>query len=143
MSVMTRTAGSGLHVYAPYDEALIATVHDATANHIAPARAVAIRAATESLDTAVHLARRVETDSAMINEDSNFRIDRMPSVASRDSGTGRKDVRYEVVEFAHRRLVALSLRPPRWPSSFLSDQQSNKETLHEHYQRASDVRLGR
>jgi hypothetical protein len=77
MSVMTGTAGSGLHVHPPYDDALIATVHDATPNHIAPAMAVAIRAATESLDTATHHARRVETEGAMINEDSNFRIDQM------------------------------------------------------------------
>jgi acyl-CoA reductase-like NAD-dependent aldehyde dehydrogenase len=68
---------------------------------------------TESLDTAMFFARRIEAGSVMINEGSHFRIDQMPFGGIKDSGLGREGVRYAVEEFTSPRLVALTLKEPR------------------------------
>ncbi len=68
---------------------------------------------TESLDTAMFLARRMESGGVMVNEGSNFRIDQMPFGGIKDSGVGREGVRYAIEEFTHQRLVAITLKAPR------------------------------
>jgi acyl-CoA reductase-like NAD-dependent aldehyde dehydrogenase len=68
---------------------------------------------TESLDTAMFLARRLQAGGVMINEGSNFRIDQMPFGGVKNSGLGREGVRYAVEEFTDQRLVAMTLKEPR------------------------------
>jgi acyl-CoA reductase-like NAD-dependent aldehyde dehydrogenase len=68
---------------------------------------------TESLDVALHLARRIEAGSVMVNEGSHFRIDQMPFGGIKDSGLGREGVRYAIEEFTAPRLVAITLKDPR------------------------------
>jgi acyl-CoA reductase-like NAD-dependent aldehyde dehydrogenase len=68
---------------------------------------------TESIDVAMHLARRIQAGSLMINEGSHFRIDQMPFGGVKDSGLGREGVRYAVAEFTDQRLIALTLKAPR------------------------------
>jgi acyl-CoA reductase-like NAD-dependent aldehyde dehydrogenase len=68
---------------------------------------------TESIDTAMFVARRLETGTVMVNEGSNFRIDQMPFGGIKDSGLGREGVRYAVEEFTQQRLVGITLKAPR------------------------------
>jgi acyl-CoA reductase-like NAD-dependent aldehyde dehydrogenase len=68
---------------------------------------------TESIDVALHLARRIEVGGVMVNEGSHFRIDQMPFGGVKDSGVGREGVRYAVEEFTEPRLVAITLKEPR------------------------------
>jgi acyl-CoA reductase-like NAD-dependent aldehyde dehydrogenase len=67
---------------------------------------------TESVDVALHLARRIEVGGIMVNEGSHFRIDQMPFGGVKDSGVGREGVRYAVEEFTEPRLVAITLKEP-------------------------------
>lgn len=96
---------------------ILAVIRYETLDHaieIANATRYGLQAAvfTQSIDTSLYLAQRLEVGGVIVNEGSSFRIDQMPFGGVKDSGMGREGVRYAIEEFIQPRLVAISLSQP-------------------------------
>jgi acyl-CoA reductase-like NAD-dependent aldehyde dehydrogenase len=62
---------------------------------------------TESLGTALHMARGLKLGGVMINRSSNTRLDHLPFGGVRDSGSGREGGRYSLEEMTERKLILI------------------------------------
>ena len=67
---------------------------------------------TESLDTALHLGRHLDTGTVVVNDGSDVRLDQMPFGGVKDSGLGREGIRYTIDDFTTPRSVLLTLKTP-------------------------------
>ncbi|QSO46552.1 aldehyde dehydrogenase family protein [Alicyclobacillus mengziensis] len=65
---------------------------------------------TESLETAMYFARRLEVGGVNINDTSNFRADLMPYGGVKDSGIGREGPKYAIEEMTEIRMLTFNLR---------------------------------
>ena len=65
---------------------------------------------TESLDTAMHIARRVKSGIMHINSPSRWRVDHMPNGGLKDSGIGKEGPRYAIEEMTEQRTVIMHLK---------------------------------
>jgi len=52
----------------------------------------------------------IEAGTVMVNDVPTFRADQMPYGGMKDSGTGRKGLRYSIEEMTERELLLLNLR---------------------------------
>lgn len=65
---------------------------------------------TESLETALYCARRLEFGGVNINDTSNYRADNLPYGGIKKSGIGKEGPKYAIREMTEERIVTINLR---------------------------------
>jgi len=98
---------------------LIPFIEIADAIHEANNTAYGLQAGvfTQSVDTALNIADRLDVGAVVINETSDVRIDSMPFGGFKKSGVGREGVRYAVHEMTEPKSTIINLgEQPRWQS---------------------------
>jgi glyceraldehyde-3-phosphate dehydrogenase (NADP+) len=103
---------------------LIPFIEIADAIHEANNTAYGLQAGvfTQSVDTALKIADRLDVGAVVINETSDVRIDSMPFGGFKKSGVGREGVRYAVLEMTEPKSTIINLgEQPRWQSLGLAE----------------------
>lgn len=65
---------------------------------------------TQSIDTALHAVRRLETAGVIVNDSGDYRIDAMPFGGRHGSGIGREGVRYAAEAMSEPKVVCFNVR---------------------------------
>ena len=78
---------------------------------------------TRSLDTALHVYRRIDAAAVMVNDHTAFRVDNMPFAGLRESGLGTGGIRHTIREMQiekHGRRT-IKWRRSAWQSMLYAD----------------------